>query len=123
MKCPNCGTPVSQFAAGCAICGEDLVAARERRERRRRAMSVPASGNLTHISGQDALIAGLMLVVAIGAPLLGGVLAGLFAYQANSEGNIARRNLCLIAVAVAITEIVLISLSPGTYVRVFSPAL
>ena len=24
MKCPNCGTPVSQFAAGCAICGENL---------------------------------------------------------------------------------------------------
>ena len=123
MKCPNCGTPASQFADGCAICGEDLVAARERRERRRRALSVPASGRLPHISGQDALIAGLMLVVAIGAPLVGGVLAGLFAYQANSEGNIARRNLCLIAVAVAIIEIVLISLSPGTYVRALSPAL
>ena len=59
MKCPNCGTPVSQFAAGCAICGEDLVAARERRDRRRQAFSVPASGRLPRINGQDALIAGL----------------------------------------------------------------
>ena len=123
MNCPNCGTPVGQFAAGCAICGEDLVAVRERRQRRRQALSVPGSGRLPHVSGQDALIAGLMLVVAIGAPLLGGVLAGLFAYQANSEGNIVRRSLCLVAVAVAIIEIALLSLAPGSYVRVFSPVL
>jgi hypothetical protein len=29
MKCPQCGEPVSQFAAGCAVCGADLEAARE----------------------------------------------------------------------------------------------
>jgi endogenous inhibitor of DNA gyrase (YacG/DUF329 family) len=23
-KCPNCGSTVSQFAAGCTICGKDL---------------------------------------------------------------------------------------------------
>ena len=65
----------------------------------------------------------LWLLVAIGAPLIGGVLAGVFAYQANSDGNVVRRNLCLVAVAVAIIEIVLISLALGTYVRVFSPVL
>jgi hypothetical protein len=28
MKCPQCGEPVSQFAAGCAVCGADLEAHR-----------------------------------------------------------------------------------------------
>ena len=23
-RCPNCGEPVSQFAAGCALCGTEL---------------------------------------------------------------------------------------------------
>jgi hypothetical protein len=27
-KCPSCREPVSQFAAGCAVCGTDLQAAR-----------------------------------------------------------------------------------------------
>ncbi|MEA2401695.1 MAG: zinc-ribbon domain, partial [Thermoleophilaceae bacterium] len=27
-KCPSCGEPVSPFAAGCAICGTNLEAAR-----------------------------------------------------------------------------------------------
>jgi hypothetical protein len=122
-KCPNCGSSVSQFAAGCAICGADLIAAREQRERRRQSLSVPAISRLPHITGEDALIAGLMLVVALGAPLLGGILAGLFAYQANSDGNIARRNLCLVAVAVALIMLILLSLTPGTGSRLFSPLL
>ena len=29
MRCPQCGEPVSQFAAGCAVCGADLEAHRE----------------------------------------------------------------------------------------------
>jgi hypothetical protein len=37
-RCPKCRQPVSQFAAGCAVCGTDLQAARaelaERRARR-----------------------------------------------------------------------------------------
>jgi hypothetical protein len=35
MKCPNCGEPVSQFAAGCAVCGADLEAHRASRAQRR----------------------------------------------------------------------------------------
>ena len=115
-KCPNCGSTVSQFAAGCAICGEDLVAARQRLARRS-LPSVPGAGRLPRITGEDALIGGLMIVIAFASPLLGGAIAGLFAYQANSDRNIARRNLCLIGVAVALVMICLISFLPGTYNR------
>jgi hypothetical protein len=34
-KCPGCGEPVSVFAAGCAICGTDLVEHRREIEARR----------------------------------------------------------------------------------------
>lgn len=34
--CPNCGQTVTPFAAGCAVCGADLEAARARRNARRR---------------------------------------------------------------------------------------
>jgi hypothetical protein len=107
---------VSQFAAGCAICGEDLVAARQRRERRS-VPSMPGATRLPRISGQDALIGGLMIVNAFAAPIIGGVIASLFAYRADNDRDLVRRNLCLIAVGVAIVMICLISLLPGTYNR------
>jgi hypothetical protein len=107
---------VSQFAAGCAICGEDLGAARAARERRS-LPSVPAAGRLPHVTWEDALVGGLMIVVAFASPLLGGVIAGLFAYQAHKDHNVVRRNLCLIGVGVAVVMICLLSLFPGTYSR------
>jgi hypothetical protein len=115
-KCPNCGSTVSQFAAGCAICGEDLVAARQRRERRS-VPSMPGATRLPRVSGQDALIGGLMIVIAFAAPIIGGVIASLFVYRAHNDRDLVRRNLCLIAVGVAIVMICLISLLPGTYNR------
>jgi hypothetical protein len=115
-KCPNCGSTVSQFAAGCAICGEDLVAARQRRESRS-LPSVPGAARLPRISGQDALIGGLMIVIAFASPIIGGVIAGLFAYQAHNDRDIVRRNLCLVAVGIAVVMICLTSLLPGTYNR------
>jgi hypothetical protein len=50
-KCPNCGAAVTQFAAGCAICGEDLVAAREAKERRREAMPTLAAPSWVDLRG------------------------------------------------------------------------
>jgi hypothetical protein len=116
-KCPNCGSTVSQFAAGCAICGFDLVAARRAREERRAKLSIPATGRLPHVTGEDFLIGALMIIVAFASPILGGVIAGLFALQAHNDRNIARRNLCLIGVGVAVVMISLISLFPGAYGR------
>jgi hypothetical protein len=115
-NCPNCGATVTQFAAGCAICGADLVAARAARERRR-SPTIPGSSRLPRISGQDALVGGLMIIIGFASPLLGGVIAGLFALQAHNERNIVRRNLCLVGVAVAVLMICLISFLPGTYSR------
>ncbi|MDQ6776414.1 MAG: hypothetical protein M3071_09415 [Actinomycetota bacterium] len=34
--CPNCGQTVTPFAAGCAVCGTDLEAARKARSAKRR---------------------------------------------------------------------------------------
>jgi hypothetical protein len=115
-KCPSCGSTVSQFAAGCAICGEDLVAARAARERRS-LPSVPGAARLPRISGQDALIGGLMIVIAFASPIIGGAIAGLFAYQAHNDRDLVRRNLCLVAVAIAVVLIFVISFLPGTYNR------
>src|SRR3954453_10070095 len=115
-KCPNCGSTVSQFAAGCAICGYDLVAARAAREQHRLPV-VPVTSRLPHVTGQDAVVGGLMIIIGFASPLLGGVIAGLFALQAHNEGNIVRRNLCLIGVGIATLMILLISFMPGTYSR------
>jgi hypothetical protein len=115
-KCPDCGSTVSQFAAGCAICGADLVAARQARERRRQAMpSLTAPGWLPQITGADAVLGVLLIVAAFAWPLVGGPIAGLFAYFAHQKGDVVQRNLALVAVAVALIVVILISFVPGTW--------
>jgi hypothetical protein len=114
VKCPGCGSPVSQFAAGCAICGEDLVTTRARRERRREALP-SISRWVPEISGSDAVLGGLLVLAAFAAPLIGGPIAGLFAYFAHQKGDGVQRNLALVAVAVALIVVILISFLPGTW--------
>jgi hypothetical protein len=97
------------------------VTARKEREQRHARLSVPGTGRLPHITGEDFLIGALMIIVAFASPILGGVIAGLFALQAHNDRNIPRRNLCLVSVGVAVLLLILISLLPGTYSRlVFS---
>jgi hypothetical protein len=115
-KCPNCGSTVSQFAAGCAICGEDLVAARQRLERRREALpTLAAPGWFPQITGADAVLGGLLIICAFAVPLVGGPIAGLFAYFAHQKDDVVQRNLALVAVAVALIVVILISFLPGTW--------
>ena len=112
-KCPSCGATVSQFAAGCAICGEDLVAARRRREGRREALpSVELPGWLSELSGTDILLGVVLMICAIGFPVVGGPIAGLFAYSAHQRGDLAQRNIALAAVVVAVILILLFSFVP-----------
>ena len=112
-KCPNCGSTVSQFAAGCAICGEDLVAARRRLEQRREALpSLSAPGWLGRITGADAVLGVLLIICAFSVPVIGGPIAALFAYFAHQKGDVAQRNLALIATGVAVLVLVLVSLVP-----------
>jgi hypothetical protein len=115
-KCPNCGSSVSQFAAGCAICGEDLIAARQARERRREALpSLKAPGWVPQITTTDAVLGGLLILCAFAAPLIGGPIAGLFAYFAHEKGDMVQRNLALAALAVALIVVILISFLPWTW--------
>jgi hypothetical protein len=112
-KCPNCGSTVSQFAAGCAICGENLTAAREALERRREARpSLASPGWFPEITAGDAVLGTILIVAAFGSPIVGGPIAGLFAYFANQRGNKVQRNLALVAVAIAVLVVVLLSFIP-----------
>jgi hypothetical protein len=114
-KCPNCGATVSQFAAGCAICGEDLVAARAARRRRAEALpSIRAPGWLENVTGADVVLGVLLTVCAFAVPIIGGPIAGLFAYFAHQKGDVVQRNLALAAVGVALLIVLLWSFDPGS---------
>jgi len=91
-KCPNCREPVSPFAAGCAICGTNLEAARaELAAKRARRPSLPGPMRL----GDDAVRIGVGMIAAVFSPLMGALLTGYFAYDADRNGRIATRNLMI----------------------------
>ena len=120
-KCPNCGSSVSQFAAGCAICGENLSAARQDLERRREARpSLAAPSWFPQITAGDAVLGGILLIAAFSFPIIGGPIAGLFAYFAHRNGDVVQRNLALMAVAVAVIVLLVVSFIPESS-NLFSP--
>ncbi len=83
-RCPNCGEPISPFAAGCAICGADLEAERTRRASRRR----PALPAAPSVGGEvDWLEMGVSLVLALAFPPLGFVLSLYWAIQQHRSGH------------------------------------
>ena len=91
-KCPKCGEPVSPFAAGCAICGTDLAAARaELAAKRARRPQVPGVR-----LGDDAIRIGVGVIAALFAPLMGALLTGYFAYDADRDGRITTRNVMIV---------------------------
>jgi hypothetical protein len=91
-KCPKCREPVSPFAAGCAICGTDLEAARaELAAKRARRPSLPGQVRL----GDDAVRVGVGVIAAVFAPVMGALLTGYFAYDADRNGRTATRNLMI----------------------------
>ena len=96
-RCPNCGEPVSQFAAGCAICGADLE--RHRREVAERRRSIPRVAVADRLPTQDTHLTRLAIAVVLTllAPFVGLCLAAWFAYHADQEGRDGIRN-ALIAV-------------------------
>lgn len=91
-KCPNCREPVSPFAAGCAICGTNLEAARaDLAAKRARRPRVPGAVSLS----DDALRIGVGVLAAVFAPVMGALLIGYFAYDANQNGRIRTRNVMI----------------------------
>src|SRR4051812_33736065 len=100
-KCPNCGQPVTAYAAGCAVCGTDIAAARgELAERRLPTPSVPRLR-----LDDDALRLVLGLIVALAAPVFG-LLATWFTWQLHNEGRTGTRNLMLLIVLIAAIPLV-----------------
>jgi positive regulator of sigma E activity len=117
-RCPNCGQPVSQFAAGCAICGEDLVAARRRKQERHRALSPLRLGRLEwlpQVTAGEALFGAALVLIAFFVPLVGLILAAAVAYFAHRNDETVVRNLALAAVAVALVVVLLVSFVPATW--------
>jgi hypothetical protein len=112
---------VSQFAAGCAMCGANLTAARQELERRRAARpSLQAPSWLPEVTAGDAILGSILIIAAFGFPIIGGPVAGLFAYFAHRNGDVVQRNLALVAVAVALLVVILVSFLPETW-SLFSP--
>ena len=113
-KCPSCGEPVSQFAAGCAICGADLdQARRDHAARRARMPSAPALPRVP----EGLVTVGLLLIVTLFLPLLGIILALLAINRQASLSSEAGTRVALFAVA---AFGVLLIVSPATRFGVWS---
>src|SRR3954447_25615222 len=103
MRCPRGGEPVSQFAAGCALCGADLEAERTVAAARR----MPAA-HAPHVSlARDWWMLPVTALVALAFPLAGALLAGFAARQRDLSGERGMRN-AFVAVAVAAVAVLLI---------------
>jgi hypothetical protein len=103
-RCPNCREPVSQFAAGCAVCGTDLRPARAELEARR-ARRPQLPGGAPRL-GDDALRIGVTVLAAAFSPLMGAVLAGYFAYDAERDGRALTRNVMIGLLALSLVGLV-----------------
>jgi anti-sigma factor RsiW len=99
-KCPRCGSHVTHYAAGCAVCGEDIQALREARAARSVRMPVPATLPRLAI-GDDGLRIVIALLLALAAPIVGLALACWFAWQTHSEGRTRTRNALLVVAVIA----------------------
>lgn len=79
-RCPKCGQAVTPFAAGCAICGTDLEAARAALAARRR-ISLPRPRWFEVDSGLDWFQIAVAFVLALSLSPLGVLLAVYWARQ------------------------------------------
>ena len=106
MRCPNCGEPVSQFAAGCAVCGTDLEAARAQRASARVRVPV-AQPRLPY----DWWLYLATLAAALFFPLLGLLLAFLAGRQRYGR----ERTFFIVVGAVAVVVLLIPGLQLGVW--------
>jgi hypothetical protein len=104
--CPNCGQPVSTFAAGCALCGTDLEAHRAQLRARpplltRFAARRPRAPDV-QVDATDLAMLSVTLVLALFAPLFGLLLACFCAWAKHRDGDLALRNILLGLAALAL---------------------
>lgn len=94
--CPRCGSYVSQFAAGCAVCGADLERLRRRpKVRLRPSVGVPELG-------EGAALTFLMVAVAWFVPILGMALAALVFFDRQRRGHSMMRNVAGVVFLLAV---------------------
>jgi hypothetical protein len=92
---------VSPFAAGCAICGADIAGARaELAARRARRPELPGFR-----LGDDALRIGVGVLTTIFSPLMGALLTGYFAYDADRDGRVTTRNVMLVLLVLSLVGV------------------
>jgi hypothetical protein len=94
-RCPGCGEPVSVFAAGCAICGADLVQHRRELEQRRVELPhVPSRARRSpfQFDAHLALVA-LVLLATLLSPFLALIMAAIGAQDRHRNGQLGQRNL------------------------------
>jgi hypothetical protein len=89
--CPKCGQTVTPFAAGCAVCGTDLEAARAARSAKRRIELPSAPWSGASYGGTTGRVNWIHIVLAVLAALaiapVGLFLALYWASRYNREGN------------------------------------
>src|SRR3954447_8260494 len=106
-RCPQCGEPVTPFAAGCAICGADHEAWRAERLERRR-VAVPATVPRVRLPYDWWLYVGTG-AAALFFPLLGVVLA----YFAGRDRYGRERTFFIVVGAIALLVLVIPQLRYG----------
>jgi hypothetical protein len=115
-RCPDCGRPVSPFAAGCAICGADLDAHRRRIGETPSRPSFRTGIPVTYGDTTDLVIATVVMgLLAVFAPLYGALLSALVIWQSERTGNTARRNVAIFCAALAVFDL----LDPSVLVPTF----
>lgn len=103
-KCPNCGQPVSAFAAGCAVCGADLEAERARRAAQR-SFELPRLPGIAGVGGIDWAHVVIALLLAVALSPIGLLLALYWAFRANRYGETAMVIVMVVVAAVAVAAI------------------
>jgi hypothetical protein len=114
-RCPQCGTEVSQFAAGCAICGADLVAARAATGRTlgdRLARLEPEFIRSAE-SRKEIVLVAIMALVTFFFPFAGLFLCGFIAYVRHRDGDDVMRNIALLLAIASLFQLTTIRNSNG----------
>jgi hypothetical protein len=118
-KCPGCGEPVSVFAAGCAICGTDLVEHRRALDARRVDLPhVPRASRRFNFDAHLVLVA-LVLLATLLSPFLALIMAAVGAQDRHRNGQIGQRNLFIALAVVNLALAFLPALRLGLYSLLF----
>jgi hypothetical protein len=98
---------VSQFAAGCAICGADLVAARAAKGGDTigdRVAALEPDFLRDAETRKEIVLVAIIALIVLGFPIAGLPIAAWIAYQRHREGDNAMRNIMICLAVFSILE-------------------